>query len=71
MAHVLWYSSAVTKDPDSPYSGAEPKRLGEGLQSLFMLVRFQPAPPSHFRLHSYLPTPPSLPCDILCDGENE
>ena len=48
MVHVLWYSIPVTEDPDSPYSGAEPKRLGEGLQSLFMLVRFQPAPPSRF-----------------------
>src|SRR5580692_4558275 len=27
-------------------NGAEPKRSGEGLQSLCLLVRFRPAPPS-------------------------
>src|ERR1700733_2023934 len=31
-------------------NGAEPKRSGEGLQSLLLLVRFRPAPPLSSRI---------------------
>jgi hypothetical protein len=53
-------------------SGAEPKWPGEGLQSLFWLVQFQPAPPP---LPIY-PFPLSWPgkfslCDILANGEEK